>query len=257
MKSLVKPFIPLLVFCAACVAFGLDARAALTPETRAILDEAADSIGQEKEPQASLMQLKKRPRVEVLKALRAGLDHGGPWIVVAARASQALEAKEMVPDLLKSASSHDEWQLLAALEQLSRGTSDRSAVEALFTKKLKSSSAPAKIVMIDAFSDGKTQLPAAIFDALVADPNLGVRRAVLRQFLASRESYSSDEQTRRFKLAFTMKPYQARLEAFQIYASIPVVQRRSIASAFEPSLCGKEKNAEVKAACEQVAKGAK
>jgi hypothetical protein len=269
MKSLVKPLFRTFAFCvvfaavsAAVVGDVVAGSApaltpALSPQTRAILDEAADSVGQEAEPRAALETLKKRPRAEVLSALRAGLEHGGPWVVVAARASQALDAKEMLPDLLKAAGTRDEWQLLAALEQLSRETKDRAAVEALFTKKLTSAPAPAKIIMIDSFSNGQTQLPASLFDTLVSDQNLGVRRAVVRQFLASRESYSSPEQARRFKLAFTMKPYQVRLEAFEIYASLPTVQRRTIASAFDPGLCGKEKNAEVKAACEKVAKGAK
>lgn len=233
------------------------ARAALTPETRAILDEAAMSVGPEKEARKNLETLKKRPREQVLKALREGLVHGGPFVIVAARGAQALDAKELVPDLLKTAQTNDQWQLLAALEQLSRNGADRAKVEELFSKKLASASAPAKIVMLDAFSDAKSQLPAASFDALLNDANLGVRRAAVRHFLASRAAYSAEEQSRRFKLAFKTKPYQARLEAFEFFATLPAKDRRSIASAFDPAMCANEKNTHVKAACDKAAKGAK
>jgi len=234
-----------------------EAYAALSPSSRAILDEAAASVGQEKAARDSLAALKKHPRAEVVKALRDGLQNGGPWIIVAARGAQAVDAKDMIPDLLKAAETSDAWQLLLALEQLSRGTPERPKVEAFFEKKMATASNPAKIVMIDGFADGKSQLPSPLFDSLLIDNDPGVRHAVVRQFLANRESYPTAEQVRRFKLSFEAKPFQARLEAFELYAAIPKKERRSIASAFDPNLCAKETNSEVKVECEKIAKESK
>ncbi|MEK7358226.1 MAG: SseB family protein [Bdellovibrionota bacterium] len=257
MKSFVNSrFVALLLSTLLLVAPAFST-AALSPASRAILDEAAESVDQEKESLAALEALKKRPRSEVLKALRDGIANGQPWIIVSARAALALEAKELLPDLMKAAEKEDAWQVFSAIEQLSRDSSERPAVEALFTRKLAKAPSSSKVAILDAFSNGKTQLPKSSFDALIKDESLGVRRAVVRQFLASREAYSNDEQIRRFKLAFTMKPYQARLDALLMYGAIPAAKRRSIASAFDPGLCAKEANASVKSACETIAKEAK
>jgi hypothetical protein len=236
----------------------IDASATLTPSSRAILDEAMQAdAGGERGSDEALAKLKKRPRAEVLSAFRDGLTHGGPWTSIAARGARALDAKELIPDLVKAAQKTDDWPLLASLEQLSRGASDRPAVEALFAKKMETASSASKIVMLEAFSSPKAQLPSSIFDSLLVDKNLGVRRALVSHFLANREAYPVEEQVRRFKLAFKMKPYQGRLEALIYFGALPSEQRRSIASAFDPSLCVKESNADVKSACDQVAKGAK
>lgn len=257
MKSFVKT-----MFFAAVFSVGLSltppaSHAALTPATRVILDKAAEAGDQQAESLAALAELKKQPRADVLKAFRDGLSEGAPWTIVVSRAAVALDAKELLPEMLKAAEKDETWQLMSALERLSRGHVKRGAVEALFAKKLRTAPGSAKIVMIDAFTNGDSRLPNESFDLLINDRSPGVRQAVIRQFLATRDSYATEEQVRRFKLSFTVKPYQARLEAFETYASIPKAKRRSIASAFDPSMCATESNKTVKSVCDSIAKETK
>ncbi|MES2963127.1 MAG: hypothetical protein V4760_04495, partial [Bdellovibrionota bacterium] len=168
MKSFVNsPFTRLLTGFMRSLTVGLsvlsisfDAGATLSPSSRAILDEAVLVDGGERESKASLERLKKKPRAEVLTALRDGLTHGGPWVSISAKTARALDAKELVPELLKVAQTNEDWQLLASLENLSRETPERAAVESLFAKKISSASAPSKIVMLEAFSSAKAQLPS-------------------------------------------------------------------------------------------------
>lgn len=228
----------------------LTSQAALSVPARAILDDAK-RLGVETDAEAGLQALKSRPKADVVKALREGLKAGEPWVGTSAQAAAALGYLELLPDLKKVAASADSWKVFVALRSLA-GDADKKSVEALYLSVLEKVSVPSQVAILDALGSWKMVLPDETFSKLTKHSQNSVKRAAVQQFLVARESYSTAQQTERFKTAFALKPYQLRLDTMRTFLDLSKEERVSLSKSVTQLNCGKEKNAEVKPVCQQV-----
>ena len=233
----------------------------LTPAAKDVLEKIEKTLSSEARDEAAQNWLSEKPRKEILSSLREGLSSDTHWSHVAASGAVQLKAVELLPELLKLSQETGDWQVLLALEVLSRGSSVRPDVDQLLNLQLKTKSSAAKAVALNALKESRTILPNEMFDGLIKDRSGTVRELTVQHFLATRELLPKEEQLRRFELALQLKPSTARLAAFKGYEALSVSESTGLTTAVSAALCKKEQNVDVKAVCDRIVlklqKGAK
>ena len=231
---------------------------AAASETDLILLDARQMDASEEGRAQALERLKKRPRAQVVSALRE-LLMAKETQHAALGAIRALDASETLPDLLKLSEKSDDWHLYSTVNHLllaAPDTKSRTSFTKIYLTRAQADvSAPTKMAILDGLANVGAPIPEKLFSQLLHDPSDDVRESAVRQFLASHKKLTSQEQTRRFRESFHAKPYQVRLPAMEYFSRLPLAERSRLASAIDKKLCQEEPKAQVKVACEKMLKG--
>lgn len=226
----------------------------LSKQSQEILEQAFRASASAPEADAIAKKLLKRPRAQIVQAIKEGLKSRAEWQIVAARLAVLANEKSVATDLREAAKETPDWQLLSALKHLSND-SEQSENDALVISSINRWPAATRVAGLSLLESSKAKVSEQTFDQWIKDPSFEVRQAATRQFIATRSLYTDAEKIQRLKKLFVAKPYQVRLEAMESYAAFPVSERSKLNGVVKKDLCSSEMNTEVKAACESLVRG--
>ncbi len=252
MRTLAQIIAIALLFCASI------ASATLSASSREIL-AVASKLGTEGEDARIRRDLEAFPRAKVIAAVREGLLEGGAFAVVAARAANALHVTEVATDLEKTFQKNQDWSIALALASLA-APSQKSKLAQTWQAKLASFESPTRLAILQTLTEWKSPLSSALFNSLLEDESSQVRIAAVRNFTQTKEKLALSDAIARYKKAFALKPYQARLEAMAEFALLSKIDHARYAPAIDETFkanCKKEDKPDVKHECERIVKGAK
>jgi hypothetical protein len=222
------------------------------------------SSNDEEKYEVALLRLKARTRQDVVKGVY-GLLKSPQNQPMAYRAIAILELTEMLPELKKSVATSGAYQLflaingLLAADKAAAGASkelskEHEAVIALYLQRLGSDAPMAvKMALLEGLSLLDREIPRDLFTRLIADEQLQVRVSAVEHFLSTRKSHSTAEQSFRFRESFKLKPFQARLTAFEHFDQLSAAEKKKLKDAFDPGSCQTESKEEVQKVCRKIA----
>lgn len=234
------------------------AEAALSTASRAFLDRASQ-LDVEGQGRSARVDLEKTPRAQVVTAVREGLGSEAPYPLLAAKAAAALRVTEAVPDLEAAFVKTGDWQIALAVGALA-SEAQKKTYGSQWASLLDKFESPTRVTIIETLSHWGLPLTKEQFERALRDDSDGVRQAAVHSFIRTREKLSLADQADRYRKAFAVKPYQARLSAMDSYLDLNPKDRAALASAVDAKLksaCKVEQKPDVKTACEAILKEAK
>jgi hypothetical protein len=241
---------------------------ALTPGERRARDIHNDVFAladEEKLAEGAVTRLKAEPRADIIAVLQDDLKSqpmNPPALSL--KAAVLLNARELLPTLEELVTKTDSWQVFVSATQLAVQGDDlvqraqRERLAAIYLKRLDGlMPATSQIAVLDGLGEFRVSISREKYLQLLGQANFQARVAAVRNFLAARESLSATEQVLRFRAAFLLKPYQARLPAMKEFAKFDAKLKAALRGAIPDHLCASESRTDVKAACEQLIGGPK
>ena len=246
-----------LLFCCvtATVAFGTE----IAPWSEILL-KAQELSGTDEERQAALEKLRAYPRAKVVEALREGLRSSDVPLPAVMRAATELKVRELLPELRRMIARDASWVIVAAVNSLAKDEKDpkeRASLAKLYKDRLSAETelpGATRLALLDGLVELKEPISGDLYADLLADKSNSIVESAVHHFLATRAVLSKDDQIKRFKLAFRVRPTMARLEALDAFGALKPEDKKSLRPALSAETCAAQADKTTKELCERVAR---
>jgi hypothetical protein len=261
MKRSLLPFKAALFALLLCLTIVTARGQVVVPETGDILSNAQELSASDEERQAALQKLRSYPRANVVEALRSGMRSSEVQLPAIVRAAIALELRELLPDLRARLATKDpSWVIVAGVTALAKDEKDpkeRAALAKIYKDRLEEAGTPsaAKLALLDGLSELREPISSDAYLDFLADKSNSIVESAVHHFVITRSMMPKDEQIKRFKLAFRVRPTLARLEAFEAFGAMKPEDKKLLRPAFTNDTCEIQKDRTAKEFCERVARG--